>query len=131
MEINITKFFNEAAPMDYFASVAEIGANAGRDTWRAAQEDAGFFKMLDTKEKLQAFIDYMRGFGAWSPEEMKAWTVRDANALFIQLISGDMREAGLHAGMSAGDWQEYENDESNCHHIFKGVDGQVYYHLGY
>lgn len=28
MQINITKFYNEAAPMDYSASVAEIGANA-------------------------------------------------------------------------------------------------------
>ncbi len=130
MEINITKFFNEAAPMDYFASVAEIGVNAGRDTWNAAKDDAGFFKMLDTREKLQAFIDHVRGFGAWSDEEMKAWTVRDANAIFIQLVSGDMREAGLHAGMADDDWQEYERDENISYTIYRGIDGEIYYCLG-
>ena len=28
MEIDITTFFNEAAPMDYSASIAEIGSDA-------------------------------------------------------------------------------------------------------
>jgi len=31
IEINITRFYNEAAPMDYSASIVEIGANAGRE----------------------------------------------------------------------------------------------------
>lgn len=34
MQINITKFYNEAAPMDYSASVAEIG-------WNAEEAEAG------------------------------------------------------------------------------------------
>ena len=28
MQINVTRFYNEAAPMDYSASITEIGANA-------------------------------------------------------------------------------------------------------
>ena len=32
MDIDITTFFNEAAPRDYSASVAEIGRDAGPTT---------------------------------------------------------------------------------------------------
>lgn len=91
MDINITKFYNEAAPIDYSASVAEIGANAGRDTWNAAMEDAPDYDMLDTDEKRDALRAHIRGFGAWSDEEIAAWSDTELNALFIQLISGDIR----------------------------------------
>jgi hypothetical protein len=53
MQINITRFFNDAAPMDYSASVAEIGQNAGKDTWRAACDDASDWNMLDTVEIIE------------------------------------------------------------------------------
>lgn len=91
MEIDITRFLAEAAPMDYSASVAEIGQNAGRDTWNAAIEDSPDFMMLDDDEKRDAFRAYVRGFGAWSDEEIAAWSDVELNALFIQIISGDIR----------------------------------------
>ena len=40
MEIDITDFFKNAAPMDYSASAVEIGRDAGAHTWRAAMDDA-------------------------------------------------------------------------------------------
>ena len=43
MRINVTRFYLEACPKDYSASVAEIGSNAGQDTWNAAVDDAGKF----------------------------------------------------------------------------------------
>lgn len=123
MEINITKFFNEAAPMDYSASVAEIGNDAGPSTWSASNEDSHDYFMLDTDEKREAFRNHVKGFGAWSDEEIAAWTDTELNALFIQLVSGDMREAGLHAGMTIEDWQEYQrlSEEGQCSgNIFGG-----------
>ncbi len=91
IDINITRFYNEAAPMDYSASVMEIGANAGRDTWNAALEDAHDYDLLNTYEARKEFRAHVKGFGAWSDEEIATWTARELNALLIQLISGDIR----------------------------------------
>ena len=110
MEINIARFYNEAAPMDYSASVAEIGQDAGPSTWRAACEDAPDYNMLDTDEKRDAFRQYVKGFGAWSDEEIGAWTDVELNALFIQFVSGDMREG-------------------NTDRLYVGDDNQAWYDL--
>lgn len=64
MELDITGFFNAAAPMDYFASVAEIGRDAGPSTWRAACDDAPDYPLLDTEEKRDAFRRFVRDSGA-------------------------------------------------------------------
>jgi len=90
-DINITRFYNEAAPMDYSASVMEIGANAGRDTWQAAVEDAPDYNLLNNDDDRDEFRAHVKGFGAWSDEEIAAWSDTELNALFIQLISGDIR----------------------------------------
>jgi len=113
MELNITRFCNEAAPMDYSASVAEIGANAGADTWRAACEDAPDWNLLDTDDKRQAFRDHIRGFGAWDAAEIAAMTDLHLNALLIQFIAGDIRN----------------NDDAG--RIYRDVpSGQVFYYIG-
>ena len=90
MQINITKFYREACPKDYSASVAEIGANAGQDTWNAAKESE--WNMLDTEEKRQAFRDWVKPFGAWGDDEIASWSDVELNALFVQWVSGDIRE---------------------------------------
>ncbi len=88
MELNITEFYNNTCPRDYSASVAEIGANAGHDTWRAACEDSPDYMILDTDDKLQAMREHVRGFGEWSDEEIAAWTDVELNALLLQFIAG-------------------------------------------
>lgn len=132
MEVNITHFFNTAAPMDYSASVAEIGADAGPATRAAACEDSPANMLLDTFDKREAFKDHIRGFGAWSDEEVAAWTEVELNALFMQLISGDMREADIGPESTADDWIAYEEraHAGQCGgNIFRATDGEVYYSL--
>lgn len=128
MEINITSLFTsgEYCPRDYSASVAEIGNNAGQITWQAAMESE--YGFLDTPEKLDAFRDHIQGFGAWSEEEITDWDVTECNALFVQLVSGDIREAGL--DVDNPDWDEYEANDNIPHNIFQGIDGNIYYYLG-
>lgn len=92
MQINITKFYNEAAPMDYSASVAEIGQDAGRQTWNAAKEDASDWNMLDSEEKREAFRDWVKQSGGWNDQEIAAWSDIELNALFVQWVAGDIRE---------------------------------------
>lgn len=115
-ELDITDFFNNAAPMDYSASVAEIGNDAGPSTWRAACEDSPDYFLLDTDEKRDAFRAFVRSSGAWNNEEIAAWSDIELNALCIQWISGDMREGDLHPDMTDSEWKEYEQ---------RANDGQV------
>ena len=131
MEINITTFFNEAAPMDYSASVAEIGSDAGRETWRAACEDSEDFMLLDSDEKREEFRRYVKTFGAWSEDEIKAWSNIELNALLIQMISGDIREGDLNTDNP--DWDKYQKESEAGHisgRIFKADDSRIYYSIG-
>ena len=130
MELNITAFYNNTYPSDYSASVAEIGASAGPDTWRAACEDSPDYMILDDDDKLQAMREHMRGFGAWSDEEIAARTDAELNALLIQMIAGDIRESCLSDG---GTWAEYyEQGEQGIvsGSLFSDDNGQVYYMIG-
>lgn len=132
MEVNITHFFNTAAPMDYSASVAEIGNDAGPATWAAAGDDSPDYMLLDDDAKRDAFKAHIAGFGAWSDEEVAAWTEVELNALFMQLISGDMREADIGPESTADDWIAYEERAHAGQisgNIFRATDGEVYYSL--
>jgi hypothetical protein len=132
MEINITKFFNEAAPMDYSASAAEIGQDAAADTWRAACDDAPDYNMLDTDEKRDAFRAFVRDSGGWSAVEIQTWSDMKLNALFMQCIAGDMREARLHANMTGHEWEAYTKRVRNGDvwgNIFRADDGEIYFSL--
>lgn len=133
MELNITRFVTEASPMDYSASPAELGQDAGRITWGNAIEDSADFMLLDSAEKLQAMRDHLRGFGAWDDDEIAAFSDTDLNALLIQCISGDLRDAGLSGAPTDAEWLEYEAGSSEglySSRIGRGDDGQVWYYLG-
>lgn len=134
MEINITKFFRQAAPMDYSASVAELGKDAGPDTWRAANDDApDYADLLDTEEKRDAFKEHMQAMGFSEAQEFATYTNDALTALFLQLISGDMRDAGLEGEPTDADWLAYEAraSEGRCSSaIYRGTDGEIYYYLG-
>lgn len=136
MEINITEFFNSTEPHYYSASRAELGDNAGAITWNNALDRAEEVDLLDNEEKVDAFKQFVRESGGWTYEEINTWSHAELNALFIQWISGDMREGGLHAGMTEDDWRKYEESAitGQCSgNIFGGplsVDGQIYFCLG-
>lgn len=136
MELNITEFFNNAAPKDYSASVAEIGQNAGAYTWRAAVDDAPDYNFLDTDEKREEFRRYVKGFGAWNESEIAAWSDVELNALLIQMIAGDMREVPGMSGPADWDWAKYQElaeEGTISGRMFGGpmsTDGQVYYYIG-
>jgi len=129
MEINITEFFNNEAPSDYSASVAELGRDAGKLTWAAAQEAAtDDYHLLQTEVDFVEFRAWVAGFGAWDRDEIAAWSPVDCNALLIQFIAGFMREAGMPA--DDFDWEDYDQNEDIAHDIFRADDGQIYFYMG-
>lgn len=111
----------------------EGGENAGANTWNAAKEHAASMRppLLATDEALAAFRDWVKDFGAWSEEEITAWDATECNALFIQFIAGDVREAGAD-DLESLDWDEYENDCQSgriAGNLFRSEDGQIFYTL--
>lgn len=131
MEINITHFFRNAAPMDYSASVAEIGQDAGTSTWNAAKDDSEDYPLIDTDEKREALRAHIKGFGAWDAEEIARMTDTDLNALFIQMVSGDIRESGIDTANP--DWKAYEEKVEQGQiggSFWPGDDGDIYYAIG-
>jgi hypothetical protein len=133
MELEITRLFQEIAPMDYSASAAELGQSAGRITWGHAVEDAPDFMPLDDDEKRDAFRAFVRSSGGWSAEEIAAWSDVELNALCLQWIAGDMREGDISADSTPEDWAEYERraSEGQCAgRIFRADDGKVYFYCG-
>lgn len=137
MELKITSFFMQAAPMDYSASMAEIGQDAGRATWNAAIEDAPEYNILDTDEKRAAFREFVKASGGWEDEEVEFWTEQELNALLLQWVAGDMREpVGFELGPDATDetWKAYEQQAEAGQvsgRLFKGTDGEIYFCIGW
>lgn len=132
MEINITRFFEQAAPMDYSASVAEIGRDAGKATWKAACDDSEDFMFIDTDEKREAWRAQVKSMGDWSDDEIAAWSAVELNALFIQEVSACMREMGMDRPGWAVDWAEVEqlqNEGVYSSRIYRG-ESDVFYTIG-
>jgi hypothetical protein len=134
MEINITKFVTDCDAYDYSASIAEHGDNAASQAWNAALRQGKDTPLLVTDEQLDALREHVKGFGAWDREEIDAWSADECNAMFIQLISGDIREAGLDGDfLDEFDWNAYEERQAAgivSSNLYRGTNDEIYYYLG-
>ena len=134
MEIDITSLLSEDL-FNFSHSAAEGGYNAARNTWNAALEDARTRRppLLDTEEKLDAFRDWAGDFGAWDDDERNGWTPEECNALFLQFISGDVREAGADC-LDELDWDQYPEDAESGRipgHLYRTNEGRIFYSLSH
>lgn len=127
MEIDITSFFENAEPFEFSASIAERGENAGPETWANAKREGADSPLLTTPKQIEALRRYVKNFGAWDAEEIAAWSEVECNALFIQIVSGDIREAGLNNGDP--DWAAYKKDEDGSHNLYRASDGNIYFSI--
>lgn len=144
MEIDISAFVTGIDTWPLCGSIATHGADAGPDTWNAAKDQAKATPLLNSKEELQAMRDWAESSGGWDDDEIAAWSDQELNALFIQLVSGDMREAGMNdcdltGEDNAFDWEAYrEASEAGevSGNIFRGdIEGEasfgrIFYYLG-
>lgn len=134
MEINITSYFTHVHSNLCSGSMATHGKNVAQTTWANSMMAAGNIEkpLLSNPEEIKAFIEHMASMGFSDAEEMGNWPANEVQALFIQLISGDINEnEHLSDDLDDCDFEAYEGDESTASSIFKGDDGQVYYYLGY
>ena len=134
MEINITSLLTEDL-FQFSHSQAEGGENAGRNTWNAAKGEAATAPLLSTPEQLQSLRDYVRGFGAWDAEEIEAWDEVECNALFLQLVAAETREAGWDSldeaeGEEGSLVNSRTGERAEAGRIYRGDDGNLYFYLG-
>lgn len=130
MEINITHLL-ETDLFPFSHSQMEGGENAGQVTWRNALD--GPRPLLSTPEELQHFKDWTAEFGAWNQEEREAWSDNETQALFLQFIAGDVREAGADS-LDETDWEQYQTDSESgrvSSNLHRSDDGQIYYSLNH
>ena len=130
MEIEITSLL-EVDQFQLSHSRAEGGQDAGRNTWQAAKQAARETVLLDTEEKLDAMRDFAHSSGGWTREEIAAWSAEEINALFLQWVAGDCREAGADS-LGEIDWQGYETDceaGAASSRFYKTEDGRIYFSL--
>jgi len=88
--IDLSPMLSEDA-FNFSASAIEMGENAGRITWNNAKDGP---QLLTSSEQREAFKEWLADFGAWDKEEREAMTDQELNALLVQFVSGDIREAG-------------------------------------
>lgn len=132
MEIDVTKLVTEGDMFDFSGSIAERGQNAAKETWGNAMAKALASPPL-TEEQLPEFRDHVRGFGAWGDVEIDSWDITQCNALFIQMVAGDVREAqSLCSGDGPGDidWETYQAQEDVGGRLFSSEYGKIYYYIG-
>ena len=132
-EINITRLVTDTETWDLTGSVATHGPNVARNTWENALQTAQDSPLLTTEEELQAMRDWAYSSGGWDENEIDSWSDQELNALFLQLVAGDMREIGLEdSDLESFDWAECEQRQSAgeipCN-IYLGSDGEVYFSL--
>ena len=125
MEIDITEFV-KLGDMKYCSgSCMEFGDDAARITWKNTMDRSEDFAYV-TEDNKQDFLDYFDDFGAWEMEEMNRWSLQETQALFLQMIAGDMREFS-DSPIEDWDWDDYQAQcEDGIIHgrIGKGDDGR-------
>jgi len=123
MELNITDFFYNARTKDYQNSVFNSGLeNIGTITWNNALRDSDKYTFA-TEENQEALKGWLAEFGAWTPEEMDTWDLKDLNALLIQFVAGWVQEK------EDVSWEEYEKlscdgQVSGC--LYEDIEGNVF-----
>lgn len=101
-DINVTRLIRTEDPMGFSASIAEVGPNAGPDTWANAKAAATNSPLAIVDR--DSVKEYFAGFGAWSREEIAAWSAAELDALVLQYAAGDLRELqGVCPGTGLGD----------------------------
>lgn len=134
-ELDITRIVgaDTFVPFDLSNNAATLGDNAAALTWEASKEAATEIEtLLPTAEHKEVFRDWVQSSGGWTRDEINAWSDTELDALLLQWIAGNIREAFGDAEPSEWDWAEYEEDASAgrvSSNLFRADDGRVFFSI--
>ena len=129
MEIDITHMVDGADDMPTLSgSQAELGPDAGKITWNNSKAYAAEHLLLTDDTMRDNARRYFKGFGAWSADEIAAWSDLELNALVTQEVASWIRQM-----------ERFDSDEkylaaaeqgSVSGSLYKGDDGKWYAYIG-
>lgn len=129
MELDVTHMVEDSDAMPNLSgSIAELGKDAGKITWRNSLEYAKAHPLLADDNVRHEAREYFKGFGAWDEDEIAAWSNDELEALVSQYIAGNIRE--MEGFDSEEEYIEAEKEGQVSGGLFKSDDGRWYFYLG-
>lgn len=127
LEIDVTRMVEESDHMPMLSgSIAELGDNAGRITWRNSCAYAERHPIL-TPDQFDEARDYFRDFGAWSDEEIDSWTSEEIQGMATQEVAARIRE--MEHFDSYEDYEQAAQEGRVSGDLYRGDDGRFYFLL--
>ncbi len=129
MEIDVTHMVEDADSMiELSGSRVEHGQDAGRITWNNSCDYAADRPLLTTEAQRDAARAHFREYGAWTGDEINAWSERELQGITARDVAAAIREMEV-----ADTYEEYQAlcEQGTCSgRIYKDDDGRWYYCLG-
>lgn len=129
MEIDVTHMVKDSDSMiELSGSKMEHGQDAGKITWNNSVSYAKDSPLLKTEKERDAARAHFREYGAWSREEIAAWSEEHLQGMICQDVAAAIREMEV-----ANDYTDYQRlcEEGTCSgRLYKGDDGKWYFYLG-
>jgi len=129
MELDITHMVADADTMfDLSGSRLEHGQDAASITWSNSQAYGAEHPLLTTDAMREAARRHFAEYGAWSRDEIAAWSETELQGLMCQDVAAAIREMEV-----ADDYVDYQrlSEQGTCSgRIYKGDDDRWYYYVG-
>jgi hypothetical protein len=129
MELNVTHMVEDADNMSALSgSRAEWGEGSSRFTWDNSKAYGREHPLLTTDDQREAARRHFAEYGAWTREEIAAWSEDELQGLTCQDVAAAIREMEI-----ADTYEEYQAlcERGTCSgRVYRGDDGQWYFYLG-
>ena len=129
MELDVTHMVEDRDEMiELSGSVCEHGQGAARITWNNSKAYAADHPLLATDEARDAARAHFRDYGAWSADEIAAWSEEELQAITCQDAAAAIREME-----ETNTYEEYQQlcQEGRCScRLYKGDNDRWYFYLG-
>lgn len=92
---HVDVMFETLAPWVVNNSVANLGPDAGRMTWRNAMtiaENRDAWLVTNAHDACEAMRSWARNAGAWELSEILGWSNQECLALFVQNVASEVSE---------------------------------------
>jgi len=126
MELDVTHMVEDVDDMPMLSgSRAELGNDAGRITWNNSVSYGKDRPLLTSDDMRDAARAHFREYGAWTQEEIDAWSEAELQGIMCQDVAAAIREME-----SFDTYEEYEASDQVSSRLCRGDDGRWYFYLG-
>jgi len=129
MELDVTHMVDDSDSMPNLSgSRAELGQDAGKITWNNSVEYGRNKPLLTTDAMRDEARSYFQGFGAWTAEQIAAWSEEELQGVMCQDVAAAVREMEHYDTHEAF---EQACEEGHCSgSLYLGTNGHWYFYVG-